>query len=378
MYRYVDAVFSHKLLILLPLIVIVPLSVLGSIFLSKTYEVSATIWIDSSPLLSFADGARNYKQANEVEADAINEWLGTKSFVRELIQKTGIQEEIDLGTWPRASRLEEETGRMPVVGSIVGLFSARRSNEPAIIFDLAVDRVRKSLKAEPTGAHTLKVAYAGDDPELGTKLVASTIELYNERSTARKTELAKVAIDFYQGQLRQHERSVEASATALRRFKETHPLALSGVRPPAEEQDLAQIERQYSLDRMVYDTVLDRLEQARLSAAADIQKSQSTFRIADSPEAPSASKMDRKKIILYTVVGLFVGLIVGLGTVIATTWASATVVSGDDLRNTGSVPVLATIPRLDARETQAFRETGKEYPVQTLLADLVSGNFEVA
>lgn len=283
-----------------------------------------------------------------------------------------------MGTWPRASRLEEETGRMPVVGSIVGLFSARRSNEPAIIFDLAVDRVRKSLKAEPTGAHTLKVAYAGDDPELGTKLVASTIELYNERSTARKTELAKVAIDFYQGQLRQHERSVEASATALRRFKETHPLALSGVRPPAEEQDLAQIERQYSLDRMVYDTVLDRLEQARLSAAADIQKSQSTFRIADSPEAPSASKMDRKKIILYTVVGLFVGLIVGLGTVIATTWASATVVSGDDLRNTGSVPVLATIPRLDARETQAFRETGKEYPVQTLLADLVSGNFEVA
>ncbi len=371
MYRYFDAIFSHKLLILLPLIVVTSLSVAGSLFLSRSYNVSATIWIDSAPLLSISDTTKGYQQPNQIEADALGEWLGTKSFIREIIERTGLQEEIEQGKWPKPSTLETDLANLPVIGSTIRNIAPQRSNNRQVLLDRAVEQVRKSLNTGAVGTHFVKISYRGGDAQLGMKLVNEVIKIYSERSTGRKAENAKAAIDFFQTQLQERAARLEASSQALLKFKEAHPVAPNTNRPPAEEQELAELERQYSQDLSLYNAVLNRLEQARLSGAADLEKTQISFQIADPPEVPLAGGFDMKKVITFSVVGLIVGLCLGLGTVLVMAWLDKTVKSSEDLLNTMDIPVLATISHLTVPKKRAFSRT-KEHAVRQFMGDLIA------
>ncbi|MBI4317968.1 MAG: hypothetical protein HY675_05725 [Chloroflexi bacterium] len=372
MYRYVDAIFSHKLLILVPIIIVTSLSVLGGILTSNTYTVSAMIWVDSSALSNMFS-ARGYQQPNELEAKALNEWLDTKSFLRDLVKRSGLHEAVILGEWPKASWPETTVAGWPMVGPTIQSLAFKRSTDPDALLDQVMGQVRKSLRAVAVGAYLLRVDYKGDDPELGANLVSNAIELFNERSTVWKAEQSKAAVFFLQAEVKEYEARVDTSARALRRFRETHPTPSNGIRPGAEEQELIELEKQYALDRTLYEAALGRLEQTRLVGDAELQMRQSTFRVADLPEAPKAGGLPRKGLITFTLVGIIAGLVLGLGTVITVAWADKTVRHREDLNGTTDAPVLATIPRLVAPKAGRLSRRNKDAVLQ-FVGTLVANN----
>lgn len=309
MYRYFDAAFSHRLLVLLPLILVPLMSAVAAVVVGRSYEVTATIWVDPAIQLGGSPDPALSKEANEIEGSALQEWLATESFVTELIS---------------------------------------RSSGTSVLQDRAVEVVRKSLRVEWSGSRIVKVSYRGENPELGVRLVGGAIDLFNEKRGASRIGEARVAGDFLEEGLREPQRRFTEAADALRRFRESHPVPEGQTLSAADQAELANLENLYSTARDLYGSAQVRLQESRLAVNADLLRTQNPLKVVDPPEAPGAMGLDENRVLIFSLVGLAAGLILSLVVVVWTGWTDGAVRSAEDLRHLSDLPLLATIPHLAA------------------------------
>ena len=355
--------FSHKLLILIPLIIVPLLAIAGSVFVSKGYEVSTTMWVESSPLLGVSVQFAGPQLPSEAQAIVLNEWLRTNSFVLEVMKRANLYQSVTEGTWPKPTVLEEQLAVVPQAGPVISQLIFKKSSDPDARLDQATEYIRKSLTVGAASAHIVKVSYSGNDSEAAVRLINSTIQLFNEKSTESKVQQARMAVDFFQSWVREYQASVEESSRALRQFKEEHPAPADPAlpRPPSEEQALRDLERRYSLNQTQYQGALDRLEQARLAGQADLLRTQGAFTIADQPEAPKESGFNKRQAVLSGFIGLLVGLSLGLGIVLVMAWGDRSIRSTEDLLALTGIPVVAAIPHLEAPKKRWSMQSWREW-----------------
>ena len=116
---------------------------------------------------------------------------------------------------------------------------------------------------------------------------------------------------------------------------------------PARQQDYASISRDHQVAQERYNSLLTRLGEAQVAQSMEVDKSGERFRVMEAaipPADPSAPNRTR-----LMMMGFILALVVAFVAVLAVEQFDTTFHSVDELRQFTKIPVLAAIPRINAR-----------------------------
>jgi uncharacterized protein involved in exopolysaccharide biosynthesis len=374
-YRYVDAVFSHKLVVLVPIILIPLFSSLGSLFATASYEVSARIWVEQTPLFDLAaDKGRSFTQSNQLEANTLGEWLSTNAFVDELIERAELRDDIVQGRWPDPSPVQKFLLNLPLVGGLLGDSVLKQVDDADVLVEQAITRIRTEVSSGWVGAHLVKLTYKGDRPDIGVRLVSAATELYGERSTGARIAEAQAALQFFERQIRERQREMESSAEEMDAFRLAMVTSPNGEKLPSDLAKMEDLQKRFTFNRTLYEASMSRLEQARLEADAVLQTRQSGFAVVDYPKAPVITNSSLKKAGGFALIGLLVGVVLGIGAAVVMSLTDSTIRSREQLAAATTVPVLGTVPRL-VEPNRPWRGRLKSRPLTDYLGRAISDDL---
>lgn len=126
-------------------------------------------------------------------------------------------------------------------------------------------------------------------------------------------------------------------------------------RMPKEQEEWSKLQRDRNVYQKIYDDLLQKLENARVSKDLELTDKTTTFKVVDPAVFPSYPvKPDRVKMILL---GIFFGIASGIGTAIGLEYLDHSFKDEDSIESKLKLPVLITIPRMvtEADELSAKR-----------------------
>lgn len=172
-----------------------------------------------------------------------------------------------------------------------------------------------------------------------------------EASGARGSDVAAASNPLYQ-QLRSDLARVRGDMAALRaRISENEGLLQSeldrGRRVADSEASLAELTRDYEVNREIYQDLLRRRENARVSMSLDAEQRGLTFRIQESAALPL--QPTGLRLLHFAAAGLGLGMAVPLGLLLALLQIDPRARSAQALAQVLPVPVLVSIPELRTR-----------------------------
>ena len=137
-------------------------------------------------------------------------------------------------------------------------------------------------------------------------------------------------------------------------------------------QEFQRLSEDYATAKSLYQSLLQRLQDAQLAAASAQQRLQGEqFSILD-PAVPSSEPVGPHRLLLMAM-GLFLSAVAAIGTAYAAEWMDTSFHSIDDMRAFTSVPVLVSIPPI-LTETD-LRRRGRRFRWSVLAATLGVGGF---
>lgn len=149
----------------------------------------------------------------------------------------------------------------------------------------------------------------------------------------------EVEITSYQSRINEFEKKVEE-----------YQKRAQGV--PQQEEELTRITRDYKVNDEIYQMLLRRLEEARISKELQADEQGEKFRIVDPPRLPiNPLKPNRARIILL---GLFLGVGVGVGFIILLEYFDHSIRDLDGAKEFFEIPIMGTIPTI-LTDTEVIR-----------------------
>ncbi len=177
-----------------------------------------------------------------------------------------------------------------------------------------IDRTKKDLRAEAT---KLVEARNVSDP-------IAQMEKYFSEAASMQIEIE----------------SLKAQENALKKVIGDYNNLLGGL--PDKELSLAQLERDRNSSQKIYTSLLEKLEETKITEAEKIPN----IRILDEARVPRAPILPRKA--LNLALGVLMGLVVGLGAAwVMDSLTGASPGSVRDLENLTGWSVLASVPRIE-------------------------------
>lgn len=357
MRRYLETLFRQKEQFLIPALSVPIIAVLAVALAGPRYDVTASIWVAPSPFSDPASRSRTVPPSNELEAQALREWLKTESFRREVMDRVGLVNAIQRGQWPAPSQLQlfvRDAGlsEVPLLGGTLralGLVAPSTTDE-AMTQGLCM--LSRSLKVASDGNNLLLITYNGNEPALGQRLVEEVIALYNEKTLAVRSEEVRSVTDFYTRQVTLQEERLGQAAQALQQYLATHPEPPPGsVRPPAELAELENLRRNYVLAQTLYEHALSSLEEVRIETEAAISNRNQSFQLIDLPLEPDSASFSTRSIITTLLLGLLLGATLGLVPIVVSTWLDGKVRTREDVEKAVSTPLIAQVPLFPGKRT---------------------------
>ncbi len=133
-------------------------------------------------------------------------------------------------------------------------------------------------------------------------------------------------------------------------------LAASAKRIPELEAEMAQLNRDYGINKSNYDQLLKRRESANISVEMNAQSGIADFRIIDPPSLPTKPSAPNR-LLLLPLAGL-VGLAAGFALTFLISQLRPAFSDGRVLREVTGLPVLGTVSMLRTPERTRARRTG--------------------
>jgi capsular polysaccharide biosynthesis protein len=334
--KLLEAFFRHKLLILLPPILI-PL-IVGPIAYLMTppyYQTTAAIWVDRPTYISYQDDWSRYVTPAQHQRDRLNELLRTRSFVTSIARRTALA---------------------PLLGS--------RAGEERIY------EMFRNFTILPTGPHLLILAFRAETPQNSLQVTTALIETFREKTTEDRMNQAQIAIAFYESSLQTaQEKYTEVSGT-LRRYVAANPrltamdttrseagAGLASVLPPiVTEPQLADLMQQEEVARGDVERARTSLQQARFNSSAALEGQDLGFQLVDRPQVSSTAARERRKVLVYPAAALLVGLGLSAALMVLLVAGDRTARSESDLA--ARARVVGVVPRL--RLKRRIRRAGPD------------------
>ena len=120
---------------------------------------------------------------------------------------------------------------------------------------------------------------------------------------------------------------------------------------PKEQEQWAKLQRDRNVYQKIYDDLLEKLENARVSKDLELTNKNPTFRVVDAAILPlHPIKPDKVKM---TLLGIFLGIVAGVGAVVGLDYFKNSFKEEDSVEERLKIPVFASIPQIITKEDMA-------------------------
>lgn len=124
-------------------------------------------------------------------------------------------------------------------------------------------------------------------------------------------------------------------------------------RMPKEQEEWSKLQRDRNVYQKIYDDLLQKLENARVSKDLEFADKTATFKVVDPAILPHYPvSPDRAKMI---IMGIFLGIASGIGIAFALEYIHPTLKDEAAIENQFKLPVLATIPQIITEQDRIYR-----------------------
>jgi uncharacterized protein involved in exopolysaccharide biosynthesis len=331
--KILETVFRHKLLILLPPILI-PL-IVGPVTLLTWpvyYETFVGIWVEQPSYLRVEESANRFRPPSEARADRLLELLRSRTFLADVVKRTSL-----------APLLESEGGE---------------------------ERIRTMIGRDfatfTSGDHLLNMRFRAATPELSFQVLNAIVETFKDRVAADRSTQASVAISFYQSRVDAAQTELDKANTALRRYTAasarrgglTSPIvgSRSDLPTAAADPQLAELLNRTELAQSEFERARATLDQAQLQATASIEGQDLGFQIVDPPRMPTAPTSERRRMVIYPIAGLVTGLAISVLLIVVLAAGDHSIRFASDLEAVSRVVVAVPHVTLDGVPQTAGRD----------------------
>jgi capsular polysaccharide biosynthesis protein len=320
--KLLEAFFRHKLLLLLPPILIPGIATpIAFATQPPVFETSTSVWVDRSALTP-SDGSSPWDSPSQIQSNRMSELLKTQVFINQVAQRTSM-----------ASLVGSRTGETRLDGLITRGVSISRA-----------------------GDHVLVVTAQGPTAQIAYELATGIVDAYQEKIAADEADQSAVAVSFYQSQAQDADQQVAKASQDLRRYlavlaangSDTSTADTSGLDQRSTlDPKLSALQSALTEAQTASENARKAMQGAQRAASAAVQGQQLDFQILDAAQMPASSSRPIKKIIVYPIAALVAGL--GLSAI-----ALVLLVAGDrSMRSEGdatlSLRLLGTVPNLTVK-----------------------------
>jgi uncharacterized protein involved in exopolysaccharide biosynthesis len=316
--KLLEAFFRHLVLIILP-IVVIPLDVAAAMLATPPqYEAQAGMWVEQSPYLSYStDDINRYISAALSQRNRLVELMQTRSFLQEIAGKTG------LATIARGPNGDEELRQI----------------------------FARDFEVIASGDHLLTLKYRDEARSESVAVLNTMVGAFKARAAADRYGQAHIAITFYQGRLTEADGELASARAALVKFLADNPsiataLTVPGMDPSRFDARYAEVQRRVDTAQRDVDSARASLEKAELDVAAGVEGLELGFRLVDPVQASANPSRQLKKILIYPIAALVLGLILSAALLLLFALSDHSIRSLADLG--ADVVVLGYVPRLRA------------------------------
>jgi polysaccharide chain length determinant protein (PEP-CTERM system associated) len=133
-------------------------------------------------------------------------------------------------------------------------------------------------------------------------------------------------------------------------------------RMPREQEEWSKLQRDRNVFQRVYDDLLQKLENARVSKNLELADKSTTYRVVDPPLLPRVPVKPNRILLMF--LGFVVGIGAGVGTAVGLDYYDYSFKDEDTLREGLNLPVLAAVPSV-VTEADVLAETALDKKVFT-------------
>lgn len=240
---------------------------------TTTYESTATIWVlRASPELAQRSpddpNLTTVQTAASQQAELLDQLLHTKSFVRDVIQRTSLSGEL-----------------------------AAASDEGRYL-----DRVRKDFQVEALGTNLLSVSFAARDGRVAAEMVTAALAVREERVTQARMAATTALSALYQKDFELAQTQALEAQARLEEFDATHKPPLNTI----DEHRQAQLRLALDFAQVRVGEIKGRADRAVLAPAL-LEISGMEFQIVDVPREESTPSGGTRSAISLVFVAIVAG-----------------------------------------------------------------------
>jgi hypothetical protein len=308
MAKYVEILFRFRLRFLI-LFVLLPAELAAVCILLFPHQTAvSSLWVDRPAYISISPAASGWDQyltPAQNTVDALNQLRSTDSFVNTL------RGSLD------ASNTFQNTGE-------------RDSLLSTVLTDMTVNA---------NGSHLVVVTYTCPREPICTNVVTSTEQIYHQWLVDQETAQAKVAIDFYNGQLADAQAKLRSDETALANYVAAHPNVKAADAPLIPQFD--QLIRSVDGDTLAVSTLQQKLDDTKLSNAAVGQLDTTVLKVIDPPRIVGGrlNSIPKKQMAIAAIASL----VLAIGVLVIMAWSDRSAREPKDIEGRLRIPVVATI-----------------------------------
>jgi len=320
--KFLEAFFRHKLLVLLPPILI-PLFVGPWALMTAPvyYESFAGGWVDRPTYLNYNDNFSIYSSASSQQSNKLIEVLRTRSFMIDVAKRTSLA---------------------PLVGNPKGE-------------DRIATILGQGFTMIPNGDHLLVLHFRADNPRLAYESLNAIMDAFKENTATERVNQASLAISFYQSRLSAAQEELKKTSTSVRQYVAANP-NLRSINPdraaagdivlPTSVTDpqLGEMMASLQTQQKQVEALRANLDSAQFDASAGLEGQELGFQIIDPPQLATAPTRALRNRLVYPVAGMVVGLGLSLVLLVLLVAGDRTVRSEVDLPN--GARVLGAVPHL--------------------------------
>lgn len=316
--RALDVFFRHKILVLLPLIVLVAVGAFAAYKFQPEpkYRATSTVWTQQSTLLDSGLGieANPYLSPAQNQAQVFNDLLTLDSFALQAASK----------------------------------IPALQAYPPKV----QIAAIQADTYVVPEGVNVMAVVHEGRNPVLARDVVQAVLDSQGESLTTDVVAEADAATKFYENRLETAKADLDAAVAALTEYQATLPASVRDD-PTYVDRTLANLSAGAQRAQDDYNLLLDRLEGIYLERDAALEGRDLSFQIADPPQVPTTPlPTSIKSMLPYPILGLLLGISVSGVVLFALVRLDEGIRLASEAEKIG--PVLAVVPDLAQKRRRSW------------------------
>jgi uncharacterized protein involved in exopolysaccharide biosynthesis len=328
MIRYLETFYRHRFLLLIPVVLTTAVSLVFVLSQPRIYESTAQLWFDSS------SASINLGSPADQGAAQFKEILKTRSFCTKVGSSSPLASDV-------AAKLKASPD---LITRILHKFQGGlASSDPAALDAALYDTINKNTTVTVTGPEIVSITFDYSDPVIAAKTAQAIVDEFSTELLGGRRIQAQATLTFYDQQVKSQQTELAAADAAVYAYLQAHPAQQAPTAVP--DVDLTALRRTDDFARTRYESLLAKLDQARLDVAAGGQLGAAGFRIIDAPQVPYRSKGFVRSAAFGAAGGLGAGLFISLLALLALTAGDTSFHRPEELSADLGQRVVGTIPR---------------------------------